>query len=106
MRPRGVTLKEMPDTMAWGHSGQCKSCVQPNGPGDRPKPATKTVITKAVTAEADVEPASASEEPATGKDLHLANTVAGLNSFLAARQRRLRVPASRAAAQQPIRRVA
>ena len=35
MRPRGVLAKDMRGTMAWGHSGKCTSCVQPNGPGDR-----------------------------------------------------------------------
>lgn len=30
MRKRGVTKKEAPHTLAYGHSGKCKSCVQPN----------------------------------------------------------------------------
>lgn len=88
MRPRGVLLKEMPGTMAWGHSGKCKSCVQPNGPGDRnnqnrrqPKPV--------VTAE------TAPPLPNGRKDVHLQHTIAGLNSFLAGRERRQRIAAAR-----------
>lgn len=30
MRRRGVSKKLAPYTMAYGHSGKCKSCVQPN----------------------------------------------------------------------------
>ena len=88
MRPRGVTAKEMPGTMAWGHSGKCKSCVQPNGPGDRPKTRTKTVVVKA-TLKDETETAA---DPATQamKEIHLSNTVSGLNSFMDRRNARLR----------------
>jgi hypothetical protein len=87
MRPRGVLLKEMPGTMAWGHSGKCKSCVQPNGPADRnktPRRPPKPVIT----------PEAAPPLPGGRKDVHLEHTIAGLNSFLANRERRLRIQAA------------
>lgn len=88
MRPRGVLRKEMPGTMAWGHSGKCKSCVQPNGPADRnktPRPAIKPVAT----------PETAPKLPDGSKDLHLEHTIAGLNSFLAGRERRQQIQAAR-----------
>ncbi|GAA4034638.1 hypothetical protein GCM10023063_18480 [Arthrobacter methylotrophus] len=99
MRPRGVLLKEMPGTMAWGHSGKCKSCVQPNGPTDRnktPRQPAKPVVT------AETAPPL----PNGRKDVHLEHTIAGLNSFMAARERRLRIQASKAVAQSPLRRTA
>jgi hypothetical protein len=100
MRPRGVTRAEMPDTMAWGHSGQCKSCVQPNGPTDRGRK-TERPTKPAVTAESTPPRADGS------KDVHLEHTIAGLSSFMAERERRLRIQTSRAAAaQQPLRRIA
>jgi hypothetical protein len=91
----------MPDTMAWGHSGQCKSCVQPNGPTDRGRKATP-VVKPAVTAE------SAPPRADGSKDVHLEHTIAGLSSFMAKRERRLLIQASKAAAaqQQPLRRIA
>jgi hypothetical protein len=88
MRPRGVLLKEMPGTMAWGHSGKCKSCVQPNGPGDRNK--TPHPVKPTITAET-APPLSDGR-----KDVHLQHTIAGLNSFLADRERRMRIQAARA----------
>jgi hypothetical protein len=99
MRPRGVLLKEMPGTMAWGHSGKCKSCVQPNGPEDRNK-TPRRPATPVVTAE------TAPPLPDGRKDVHLENTISGLNSFIAARERRLRIQASKTAAQSPMRRTA
>lgn len=84
MRPRGVLLKEMPGTMAWGHSGKCKSCAQPNGPTDRNK-APRRPIKPAATAETAPKLADGS------KDLHLEHTIAGLNSFMADRARRKRI---------------
>ncbi|OOP59263.1 hypothetical protein BMF89_21270 [Arthrobacter sp. SRS-W-1-2016] len=83
MRPRGVTTAEMPGTVATGHSGMCKSDAQPHGPGDRtkqPAPAKET----AVIAEA----ARSRRKAAQG--IRHANTVAGLDSFMAARHKRLR----------------
>jgi hypothetical protein len=88
MRPRGVLLKEMPGTMAWGHSGKCKSCVQPNGPADRnktPRQPAKPVVT------AETAPPL----PDGRKDVHLEHTIAGLNSFLAGRERRMQAAAAR-----------
>ena len=84
--------------MAWGHSGKCKSCVQPNGPSDRKKPVSrpaKPVVT------AETAPPLVNGR----KDVHLEHTIAGLNSFMAARERRLRIQASKAAGLPP-RRVA
>jgi hypothetical protein len=88
MRPRGVLLKEMPGTMAWGHSGKCKSCVQPNGPEDRKK-TTRRPTKPVVTVE------TAPPLPGGRKDVHLEHTIAGLNSFLAGRERRMRIQAAR-----------
>lgn len=85
MRPRGVLLKEMPGTMAWGHSGKCKSCVQPNKATDRkrtPKPPAEQV-------EAPTTAAQEGEEEEPRPDFHLALAISGLDSFLAARRRRL-----------------
>lgn len=115
MRPRGVLLREMPDTMAWGHSGKCKSCVQPFVP-DPSKPARP------------VKPVHVSKPvpllPDGSRDVRLESTVFGLNSWMAAREDRLRAQeakhlvfmktgghrlptlAPQAAAQRPLRRTA
>lgn len=88
MRPRGVLLKEMPGTMAWGHSGKCKSCVQPNGPADRnktPRRPAKPVVT------AETAPTLSDGR----RDVHLEHTIAGLNSFLADRERRKWIQAAK-----------
>ena len=87
MRPRGVLLKEMPGTMAWGHSGKCKSCVQPNGPTDRNK-------TPKAPAKAPAD-GTAPKLADGSKDLHLEHTIAGLNSFMADRARRKRIQAAK-----------
>lgn len=102
MRPRGVLLKEMPGTMAWGHSGKCKSCVQPNGPTDR----NKAVPAAEPVAVVEATPVEVPIVPEGRKDLHLEHTISGLNSFLAARERRLRIQAAKTAAQLPLRRTA
>jgi hypothetical protein len=67
MRPRGV-LADMPGTMAWGHSGKCKSCVQPNGPGDR------SDVVKAEKPVAAAEPAVEAEN-VTVTGVRLQNTI-------------------------------
>lgn len=82
MRPRGVLLKEMPGTLAWGHSGKCKSCAQPNRSTDRNRPAAPakpTVVPKTL------------QQTAGPHDVRTAGTISGLNSFLAAREQRLRI---------------
>lgn len=105
MRPRGVTKAEMPGTVATGHSGMCKSDAQPNGPGDRVKrPASDETPEKDAAEELPVEGeaaevAPAPEDPAVLvavrarrqalQDLRIANTAAGLDSFMAARRKRL-----------------
>lgn len=84
----------MPDTMAWGHSGKCKSCVQPNGPADRnktPQPPKPAAVVLAPVREDG------------SKDPKLAHTISGLNSFMAARDQRLRAQASKLAALQTAR---
>lgn len=107
MRPRGVLLKDMPGTMAWGHSGKCKSCIQPH----------QTIA----------RPVKIIEEPVLedgSPDFHLADAISALNSFMTARRRRLGTqaskpisslavvgqrlpaPAPKAAAQRPMRRAA
>ncbi|MET4144194.1 hypothetical protein [Arthrobacter sp. UYCo732] len=81
MRPRGVLLKEMPGTLAWGHSGKCKSCVQPHKTVERP-----------------AKPVFVIEDPVRedgSPDFHLALAVSSLNSFIAARRRRLGTLASK-----------
>lgn len=82
MRPRGVLLREMPGTMAWGHSGKCKSCVQPFVP-DPSKPARP------------VKPVHVSKPvpllPDGSRDVRTESTVSGLNSWMAGREHRQRV---------------
>lgn len=103
MRPRGVTKAEMPGTVATGHSGMCKSDAQPNGPGDRlKKAAPEEADAQAAIAEdpVGVEDRPAEEDPEAleaararrkaVQDLRIANTAAGLDSFMAARRKRLR----------------
>lgn len=81
MRPRGVLLKQMPGTMAWGHSGKCKSCVQPFVLKDQDKRIK--------------DPKSVPRRDDGSRDLHLEETVIGLNAFVAAREQRRRVQASK-----------
>lgn len=37
MRPRGVAAEAAPGTVAMGHKGQCKTCVQPRVRARRPR---------------------------------------------------------------------
>jgi hypothetical protein len=68
MRPPGVLAKDMPGTMTWGHSGKCKPCVQPNGPGDR------SDAIKAEKPVAAAEPAAEAEN-VTVTGVRLQNTI-------------------------------
>lgn len=70
MRPRGYTVEMAPGTVAMGHGGACKSCVQP-------KPRRKSST-----------PPIARRKPASGADLRAADTVAGLQAFYARRYAR------------------
>lgn len=90
MRPRGVLLKEMPGTMAWGHSGECKSCIQPASSREPKKTEPKPVT----VVQAAPRPVAA---VVTTTDAKLAHNVTGLNSFLARRNKRLAGQATLAA---------
>jgi hypothetical protein len=68
MRPRGYTVEMAPGTVATGHNGQCKSCVQPKR---EPKP--KTVRRQPVRPEESVR---------------IAHMVKGLEAFYARRYAR------------------
>ncbi|ACL41962.1 hypothetical protein Achl_4011 (plasmid) [Pseudarthrobacter chlorophenolicus A6] len=67
--------------MAWGHSGKCKSCIQPNKATDRKKTAKPVEVPAAAPQEG--------EEEEDRPDFYLADAISGLNAFLAARRRRL-----------------
>lgn len=108
MRPRGVTRAEMPGTMAWGHSGKCKSCVQPHaGRTTKPAVTAETAPPEAVDCKEvhREDTTSALEAFMDGRDAHLEHTIAGLNSFLARRERRLWIQASKVSGL-PLRRTA
>lgn len=66
MRPRGATAESAPGTVAMGHKGQCKTCVQPRVKARRPRQA---------------------RQPHTG-DIRAAYTLRGLESYLAGRYAR------------------
>lgn len=68
MRPRGYTVEMAPNTVAMGHKGKCKSCVQPRR---EPKPRTER--------RQPVRP---------DESVRLAHTVKALESFYARRYAR------------------
>lgn len=68
MRPRGYTIEMAPGTVATGHKGQCKSCVQP-----RREPKPRTVRRPSVRPEESVR---------------VAHVVRGLEAFYARRYAR------------------
>lgn len=74
--------------MAWGHSGKCKSCVQPYGERVQNQAAPRT----------QAAPGLGVQGSATVKDLRVAHAAAGLDSFIARRNARLRASAAGAAA--------
>lgn len=70
MRPRGYTAEMAPGTVAMGHGGCCKSCVQP-------KPRRKS----------STPPIKLRKPPGT-IDARTAHTISGLQSFYAMRYAR------------------
>jgi hypothetical protein len=66
MRPRGASAEAVPGTVAMGHKGQCKTCVQPATRARRPRQARQR----------------------HSEDVRVAYTVSGLESFLARRYAR------------------
>lgn len=98
MRPRGVLKKEAPDTVAWGHSGQCKSCVQPNTTAAR----RPHLLVKETPMYGDDEygidgedlTSFHEEDPEVRRRrvpeaVRLQNTVSGLEAFMARRHKRV-----------------
>jgi hypothetical protein len=63
MRKLGVSKKLAPHTLAYGHSGKCKSCVQPN--------TLRSIIATDMKSDSGVE-----------------QTISGLQRYLAARSER------------------
>lgn len=66
MRPRGASAEAVPGTVAMGHKGQCKTCVQPATRARRPRQARLR----------------------SSEDVRIAYAVSGLESFLARRYAR------------------
>ncbi|MCC3299770.1 hypothetical protein [Arthrobacter caoxuetaonis] len=100
MRPRGVLKKEAPGTVAWGHSGQCKSCIQPNTTAAR-RP--HLLVKERVTPMYGDDEYGIDSEDLTGfheedpevrrrrvpEAVRLQNTVSGLEAFMARRHKRV-----------------
>lgn len=102
MRPRGVLKKDAPGTMAWGHSGQCKSCIQPNTTAARRPHLLEKEVTAAMSEDNDQEygidnedlTGFYEEDPAARQRrvpeaVRLKNTVTGLEAFMARRHKRV-----------------
>lgn len=70
MRPRGYTAEMAPGTVAMGHRGECKTCVQP-------KPRRKSAT-----------PRIARRKPLSGADMRAADTLSGLEAFYSMRYAR------------------
>ena len=63
MRPRGYTAEMVPGTVAMGHRGECKACVQPK---PRRKPATPPIPRR---------------KALSGAEMRAADTLSGLEAF-------------------------
>lgn len=70
MRPRGYTAEMAPGTVAMGHRGECKTCVQP-------KPRRKSAT-----------PPIARRKKLDGADVRAADTLSGLEAFYGMRYAR------------------
>lgn len=102
MRARGVLKKEAPGTVAWGHSGQCKSCIQPNTTAAR-RPHLLERKTVQPMHDAKDQEYGIDGEDLTGfyeedpearrrrvpEAVRLKNTVSGLEAFMARRHQRV-----------------
>lgn len=99
MRPRGALKKDFPDTRAWGHSGSCKSCIQPRSSRNfntTPKEIEIPMATRDDEFGYDEEDLTGfhEEDPTYRQrkvppEVRLANTVSGLEAFMARRHQRV-----------------
>lgn len=103
MRPRGALKADFPGTHAWGSSGKCKSCVQPNNNKTTAKSPKETTSTMPQTTNEfgyDDEDLTGFHEEDPGyrqravpPEVRLANTVSGLDAFMARRHQRVQAEA-------------
>lgn len=101
MRPRGTFKKDFPNTRAWGHSGACKSCIQPRSSRVNKTNSEEIEDTMAMHDDEfgyDEEDLEGFHDPTYRQrkvppEVRLANTVSGLEAFMARRHKRVQAEA-------------